>query len=108
MYCNATPAIRQRYGPEASSGGVIDVGPTGPAAACSGTCLSDGLTALHKDNYSRVLPCFPGQYRARGGRGVAALDVRVVRHVLLSWLATTPVAAGLAIGFFYAFCNWLG
>jgi len=27
----------------------------------------------------------------------------VVRHVLLSWPATTPVAAGLAIGFFYAF-----
>ena len=36
-------------------------------------------------------------------RSIGALDLRVVGQVLLSWVATLPLAAGLAILFFYLF-----
>jgi len=36
-------------------------------------------------------------------RGIGALDLRVVGGIVVSWLATLPVAAALAIGFYYAF-----
>jgi PiT family inorganic phosphate transporter len=39
-------------------------------------------------------------------RGISALDLRVVGRILISWLATLPLAAGLAIAFFYLF-RWL-
>lgn len=41
-------------------------------------------------------------------RGIGALDLRVVGRILASWLATLPIAAGLAIGFFYIFRRVLG
>jgi PiT family inorganic phosphate transporter len=36
-------------------------------------------------------------------RGIGALDLRVLGHILISWVATLPVAAGLSIFFFYFF-----
>jgi PiT family inorganic phosphate transporter len=39
-------------------------------------------------------------------RGIGALDLRVVGSILLSWAATLPLAAGLAIIFMYTF-RWL-
>jgi PiT family inorganic phosphate transporter len=39
-------------------------------------------------------------------RGIGALDLRVVGRILVSWVATLPIAAGLAIALFYAF-RWL-
>ncbi len=36
-------------------------------------------------------------------RGIAALDLRVVGKILLSWVATLPISAGLCIAFFYLF-----
>jgi PiT family inorganic phosphate transporter len=36
-------------------------------------------------------------------RGIGALDLRVVGSILVSWVATLPIAAGLAILFFYLF-----
>ena len=39
-------------------------------------------------------------------RGIGALDLRVVGRIVLSWLATLPIAAGLSIAFFYIF-SWL-
>jgi len=39
-------------------------------------------------------------------RGIGALDLRVVGRILVSWVATLPISAGLAIGLFYAF-RWL-
>lgn len=36
-------------------------------------------------------------------RGIAALDMRVVGRILVSWLATLPIAAILSIFFFYFF-----
>jgi PiT family inorganic phosphate transporter len=36
-------------------------------------------------------------------RGIGALDLRVVGRILVSWVATLPVAAGLSIFFFYFF-----
>jgi PiT family inorganic phosphate transporter len=36
-------------------------------------------------------------------RSIGALDLRVVGQVLLSWVATLPLAAGLAILFFFLF-----
>jgi len=36
-------------------------------------------------------------------RGIGALDLRVVGHIVVSWVATLPIAAGLAIFFFYFF-----
>ena len=39
-------------------------------------------------------------------RGIGALDLRVVGRILVSWVATLPIAAGLAVGFFYLF-RWL-
>ena len=53
------------------------------ASACSGTCLSDGLTALRKDNYSRVLPCFPGHIQEGGG-----LDLKLWTPLEASILAS--------------------
>jgi PiT family inorganic phosphate transporter len=41
-------------------------------------------------------------------RGIGALDVRVVGQILVSWVATLPVAAGLSIFFFYFFKGLLG
>jgi PiT family inorganic phosphate transporter len=34
-------------------------------------------------------------------RGIGALDLRVVGQIIASWVATLPIAAGLAIFFFY-------
>ena len=34
-------------------------------------------------------------------RGIGALDMRVVGQVLISWVATVPLAAIMSIGFFY-------
>jgi PiT family inorganic phosphate transporter len=39
-------------------------------------------------------------------RGISALDLRVVGRILASWVATLPIAAALAIGFFYLF-RWV-
>jgi len=36
-------------------------------------------------------------------RGIGALDLSVVGRIILSWLATLPIAAGLSIFFFYFF-----
>ena len=36
-------------------------------------------------------------------RGIAAIDLRVVGSIIASWVATLPIAAGLAIFFFYFF-----
>jgi PiT family inorganic phosphate transporter len=36
-------------------------------------------------------------------RGIGALDLRVVGRILISWVATLPIAAVLSIVFFYAF-----
>jgi PiT family inorganic phosphate transporter len=36
-------------------------------------------------------------------RGIGALDLRVVGTILVSWVATLPIAAGLSILFFYLF-----
>jgi PiT family inorganic phosphate transporter len=41
-------------------------------------------------------------------RGIGALDMRVVGQILVSWVATLPVAAGLSIFFFYFFKGLLG
>lgn len=41
-------------------------------------------------------------------RGIAALDLRVVGNIVISWLATLPVAAALSIFFFYFFKGLLG
>jgi PiT family inorganic phosphate transporter len=36
-------------------------------------------------------------------RGIGALDLRVVGRILVSWIATLPIAAVLSIFFFYLF-----
>jgi len=36
-------------------------------------------------------------------RGIGALDLRVVGRILVSWVATLPIAAVLSIIFFYTF-----
>ncbi|HIG02582.1 MAG TPA: inorganic phosphate transporter [Myxococcales bacterium] len=36
-------------------------------------------------------------------RGIGAIDMRVVGSIFISWVATLPIAAGLAIFFFYFF-----
>ncbi|MCP5058424.1 MAG: inorganic phosphate transporter [bacterium] len=36
-------------------------------------------------------------------RGIGAIDMRIVGHIVVSWVATLPIAAGLAIFFFYFF-----
>jgi PiT family inorganic phosphate transporter len=36
-------------------------------------------------------------------RGIGALDLRVVGRILVSWIATLPIAAVLSIIFFYTF-----
>jgi PiT family inorganic phosphate transporter len=36
-------------------------------------------------------------------RGIGALDLRVVSRIVVSWVATLPIAAGLAIFFYYFF-----
>jgi len=41
-------------------------------------------------------------------RGIGALDLRVVGNIVVSWLATLPIAAGLAIFFYYFFKGLLG
>jgi PiT family inorganic phosphate transporter len=41
-------------------------------------------------------------------RGIGALDLRVVGRIVVSWLATLPIAAGLAIFFYYFFKGLLG
>ena len=41
-------------------------------------------------------------------RGIGALDLRVVGHILISWVATLPIAAGLSIFFFFFFKGLLG
>jgi PiT family inorganic phosphate transporter len=41
-------------------------------------------------------------------RGIGALDLRVVGRILVSWVATLPIAAGLSIFFFYFFMGLLG
>ncbi len=39
-------------------------------------------------------------------RGIGALNLRVVKNILFSWVITLPIGAGLAILFFYCF-KWL-
>jgi PiT family inorganic phosphate transporter len=34
-------------------------------------------------------------------RGIAALNLGVIRNIFISWVVTLPVGAGLAILFFY-------
>jgi len=41
-------------------------------------------------------------------RGIGALDLRIVGNIVLSWLATLPIAAGLSIFFYYFFKGLLG
>ncbi|MEE2674666.1 MAG: inorganic phosphate transporter [Myxococcota bacterium] len=41
-------------------------------------------------------------------RGIGAIDLRVVGNIIVSWIATLPIAAGLAIFFFYFFKGLLG
>jgi len=36
-------------------------------------------------------------------RGIGALDIRVVGAIIVSWVATLPIAAGLSVFFFYFF-----
>ena len=40
-------------------------------------------------------------------RGIGALNLRVVRNILLSWFITIPATAALNIGFFYLFMHVL-
>lgn len=41
-------------------------------------------------------------------RGLAALDMRVVRGIFMSWVITLPAGAGLAVAFFFIIRNTLG
>ncbi|MEN8158718.1 MAG: inorganic phosphate transporter, partial [Myxococcota bacterium] len=41
-------------------------------------------------------------------RGIGALDLRVVGRILISWLATLPTGAGLAIFFYFFFKGLFG
>jgi len=41
-------------------------------------------------------------------RGIGALDLRVVAHILVSWVSTLPIAAALSIFFFFFFKGLLG
>jgi PiT family inorganic phosphate transporter len=41
-------------------------------------------------------------------RGIAALDLRVVRNIVVSWVVTLPIAAILSVFFFYFFQGLLG
>ncbi len=41
-------------------------------------------------------------------RGIGAIDLRVVGRILVSWVATLPIAALLSICFFYFFKGILG
>jgi len=41
-------------------------------------------------------------------RGIGALDLRVVGGILVSWVATLPIAAALSVFFFYFFKGLLG
>jgi PiT family inorganic phosphate transporter len=36
-------------------------------------------------------------------RGIAALNLRIIGTIFMSWLVTLPAGAGLAILFFYFF-----
>jgi len=36
-------------------------------------------------------------------RGIGALDLRVLGHIMASWVATLPISAGLSVFFFYFF-----
>ena len=40
-------------------------------------------------------------------RGIGALDLRVVGTIVVSWVATLPIAAALSILFFYLFRSLL-
>ena len=40
-------------------------------------------------------------------RGIAALNLRVIGTIFVSWLITLPAGAGLAIVFFFGFKAWL-
>jgi PiT family inorganic phosphate transporter len=37
-------------------------------------------------------------------RGISAIDFRVVRNIIISWIVTIPVAAGTAIGIYLGIC----
>jgi PiT family inorganic phosphate transporter len=41
-------------------------------------------------------------------RGIAALDLRVVRNIVVSWVVTLPIAAMLSVFFYYFFQGFLG
>jgi len=41
-------------------------------------------------------------------RGIGALDLRVVGSIIVSWVATVPIAAALSVFFFYFFKGMLG
>jgi PiT family inorganic phosphate transporter len=36
-------------------------------------------------------------------RGIGALDLRVVGRIVVSWVATLPIAAALSVLFYYFF-----
>ena len=40
-------------------------------------------------------------------RGIGALDLGVVGRIMISWVATLPIAAALSIAFFYFFKGFL-
>ena len=41
-------------------------------------------------------------------RGIAAIDLRVVRNIFLSWIVTLPAGAILSMVFFFALKALLG
>jgi len=41
-------------------------------------------------------------------RGIGALDLRIVGTIMVSWIATLPVAAALSILYFHLFRTLLG
>ena len=36
-------------------------------------------------------------------RGIGAIDLRVVGRIIISWVLTLPIAAGLSVFFFFFF-----
>ena len=64
------------------------------------------------DRKRRLCPVgVPGELHLGGvglARGIGAVDLRVVGSIIVSWIATLPIAATLSIFFFYFFKGLLG